>query len=161
MPYFEDVAQEDEVGKRPKLSTQEQYMRDARTLWGSPAELRLALLREKDIDIQLYESVRAVFTHQFSSYRARLRDPRMIEQYEAKLEKQVRDAYAVLLRRRSAHIIPLSVWCRTISYYNQRTPTRVWNDQQAGLKIGAAQHWHTRVVSVLTDFACGCCLRSA
>ena len=60
----------------------------------------------------------------------------MIEQYDAKADKQIRDTVAVLRRRRSAHVIPFSTWARSVSYFNQRVPTRVWKDQQRGLRIG-------------------------
>ena len=138
---FQSVAPEEVPNEVPeKLTTSQQYKRDARVLWGSPLDYVNNIHRDRERDPQLYAVTHAVFHVQAakSTYRARLKDPRLIELYDAKANKQVRDAYDVLLRRKSVAIIPFTTWCRSLSYFNQRTPTRVWNDQQAGLRIGAA-----------------------
>ena len=56
--------------------------------------------------------------------------------YDAKADKQVRDAVSVLRRRKSQLTIPFSTQARSIADFNQRVPERVWRDQQQGLRIG-------------------------
>ena len=70
-----------------------------------------------------------------SSYRERLKDPELIARYELKTERAVRDATAVARRRKSQLDIPFSTWARSISYFNQRVPTRVWVDNRKGFRI--------------------------
>ena len=113
----------------------ELYRQRARELWA--CSFSESLDRERYADPELWLSVAAHFAGQMSTYRARLTDQRITEQYDAKAQKQVRDAVAVLRRRRNAHIIPFSTAARSISYFNQRVPERVWRDQQRGLRIGA------------------------
>ena len=109
----------------------------ARALWGTPDQYREQLRLEALEDPELYLAVQATLAgRQRSTYRAQLRDERLIERYDAKEQKQVRDTVAVLRRRRSQLIVPFSIDARNISYFNQRVPERVWNDQQKGLRIG-------------------------
>ena len=128
-----EVAPESQPDANPRAHL---YLQQARALWCGPCEYKYHLTLEKYEAPQLYSETEKVFHAQVSSYRARLRNPRLIEQYEAKVEKQIRDTVSVLRRRRSAHVIPFSTWARSISYFNQRVPTRVWKDQQRGMRIG-------------------------
>lgn len=114
-------------------------LRRARALWGSPEEYKEALRLEALEDPILYEAISQVFHCQTGaprSYRARMTDVTKIERFDAKMEKQVRDAVSVMRRRRSQKIIPFSTAARSVSYFNQRTPHRVWADQQRGMRIG-------------------------
>ena len=88
---------------------------------------------------RLREQVLEVFDQQKSSYRVRLKDKEKVEQYDQKTLRCLRDTAAVMRRRRSMHDIPFSVMARSISYFNQRVPFRVWRDQQRGLRIVARE----------------------
>jgi hypothetical protein len=109
----------------------------ARKLWGSPADYRESLQREALEEPELWLATAKSFGGQASSYRQRLNDCRLIERYDAKAEKQVRDIVSVLRRRKSQLVVPFSCDARSMSYFNQRTPTRVWRDQLRGLIINA------------------------
>jgi hypothetical protein len=113
---------------------QEQYHRYARRLWS--CDYTSELLEEKAEAPELWQFVTEHFASQTSSYRMRLTDPRLIERYDAKAEKQIRDHVSVLRRRKSAHVLTFSCMARSISYLNQKLATRVWADHQRGLKIG-------------------------
>lgn len=76
-----------------------------------------------------------LYSHQVSTYRARLKDARLLARYDAKTERMIRDETAVARRRRNQSDIPFSVDARSISYFNQRVPERVWKDNQKGLRI--------------------------
>lgn len=109
------------------------YEQRGRDLWSSDYK---PLLRREDLEAPLLrEQVVQVYSHQVSTYRARLKDPRLTARYDAKTGWLVRDTTAVLRRRRNQNDIPFSIMARSISYFNQRVPTRVWRENQCGLRI--------------------------
>ena len=118
------------------LRSRERLLQRANALWGSPEDYREHLRLEALEDPVLWECTAKLFQGQASRYRQELTDERLIGRYDAKADKQIRDAVSVLRRRQSQEIIPFSTDARSISYFNQRTPTRVWRDQQQGLRIG-------------------------
>jgi hypothetical protein len=111
-------------------------LEQAAMLWASPDGYSEYLRLEKEADPELWEATSFLFKAQTSSYRRRMVNPRLIERYDAKAEKQIRDTVSVLRRRACIHVIPFSTMARSVSYFNQRVPTRVWRDQQRGLRIG-------------------------
>lgn len=115
-------------------------LQQATMLWGTPAEYREYLRLESFEAPELWNSVVLMYHGEVSSYRQRMTDERLIVRYDAKGEKLVRDTVSVLRRRRSQLDVPLSTMARSISYFNQRVPTRVWRDQQRGLRIGELNH---------------------
>ena len=128
-----------------KLELWRQEMRArARSLWGTPDEYRDSLEREKQEAPELWLTTTMLFDAETSRYRKELKSERLIVANNAKKEKQVRDTVSVLRRRRSQLIMPFSTLARSVSYFNQRVPTRVWRDQQRGLRIGAVVPWVVR-----------------
>jgi uncharacterized protein YigA (DUF484 family) len=106
----------------------------ARALYDN--DYRLHLENELKEAPDLVEKCMEVYASQTSAYRARLTDGRLIARYDEKTATSVRDTVAVLRRRRNQFDIPFSVDARSISYFNQRVPKRVWRDQHA-----APHHW--------------------
>ena len=107
----------------------------ATKLWGNPEEYREHLRLESLEAPDLWESVALMFTGECSSYRRRLHNERRLAKYNAKADKQIRDTVSVLRRRRSQLVVPFSTDARSVSYFNQRVPTRVWIEQRRGLRI--------------------------
>ena len=105
----------------------------ARALYDN--DYRLHLENELKEAPDLVESSVQLYASQTSTYRARLTDERLIARYDEKTATSVRDTVAVLRRRRNQFDIPFSVDARSISYFNQRVPTRIWRDQQRGMRI--------------------------
>jgi hypothetical protein len=105
----------------------------ASKLWGNNYEhhCRHELTEVPD----LVETCMQVYAAQTSTYRARLTDKRLIARYDEKTAVSLRDTVTVLRRRRNQFDIPFLVDARSLSYFNQRVPKRVWKDQQAGLRI--------------------------
>lgn len=83
----------------------------------------------------LVANVVDMYAAQTSTYRMRLTDDRLKARYDAKTQFCVRDTVAVMRRRRNQFDIPFSVDARSLSYFNQRIATRVWRDNQKGLRI--------------------------
>jgi hypothetical protein len=110
------------------------YVERARMLWSSDYT---SLLEAEKLEAPiLWEATAAIYGLQQSSYRRRMTNERLIERYDAKADKQVRDNVAILRRRQNQNVIPFSVLARSISYFNQRVPQRVWADQSRSLRIG-------------------------
>ena len=109
------------------------YRVRAQMLWSN--DYRSWLQVEQSEAPHLWAAVDLMFSAQTSTYRQRMTDVRLREQYDAKADKQKRDMVAVLRRRRNVHDIPFSVAARSLSYFNQRVPVRVWKDQQQQLRI--------------------------
>ena len=109
------------------------YLERGRAL--NSCDYSLLLQREKEEAPELWPAVSALFDIQKSTYRARLKDPRLIERYDAKADGQIRDLVAVLRRRRNKDDIAFSVQCRSLSYFNQRVPTRLWKENRRALRI--------------------------
>ena len=108
------------------------WLNRARKLWGNyTVNLEAEKLEAPDI----WEEVATSLRTRVSSYRRRLKQPRLILHFEAKTDRMIRDEVAVRRRRRNQLDIPFSVDARTMSYFNQRVPTRVWRDQQHGMRI--------------------------
>ena len=141
-----DVTAWSEIKVSRAEDARRKYLQRATNLWGSPQEY-LEYLRLESLETpELWESVALMFAGQCSSYRQRLHDERRIAKYDAKADKQVRDTVSVLRRRRSQLDIPFSTYARSVSYFNQRVPHRVWIEQRRGLRIGEHLHahrWHT------------------
>ena len=112
----------------------------ARKLWGSPCSYADSLQQEANEEPDLWLATTILMRSQVSTYRAELQDCRLVERYDAKSNKLVRDTVAVLRRRKSQLDIPFSIDARTVSYFNQRVPTRVWREQQHGLRICVPGH---------------------
>ena len=105
----------------------------ARALWEVSYDEHL--LHEAKEAPELRLQVASVYAAQISSYRARLKDERLAGRYDLKTDRMVRDTTAQLRRRRNQLDIPFSILARSISYFNQRVPARVWKDQQKALRI--------------------------
>ena len=139
-----DALPEETVRSEIKTSRAEdarlKLLQRAKKLWGTPEEYREYLRLESLETPELWESVALMVTGQRSSYRQRLHDERLLAKYDAKADKQIRDTVSVLRRRRSQLVVPFSTDARSVSYFNQRVPTRVWIEQRrpAGLSITAA-----------------------
>lgn len=84
---------------------------------------------------ELWEHVSLVYRAQTSQYRLRLTDPTLVAKYDLKTDGMIRNTVAVMRRRRNQLDIPFSTSGRSLSYFNQRVPTRVWKDQQRGMHI--------------------------
>jgi hypothetical protein len=150
-----DPAPQSSVAWRPGLHaevTAEELQREARTSraagWRSLQLLRASMLWKGDYSpLLIQESFEApelrsevvgMLAAQKSSYRERLEAPqaeRLLRRYEEKTERIIRDTVAVARRRRNQLDIPFSVMARSISYFNQRVPQRVWREQQRSLRI--------------------------
>jgi hypothetical protein len=105
----------------------------ARQLWQDDFTPLLEL--EAKETPELRAQVDELYGAQRSTYRARLKDTRLIERYDIKQVRMVRDATALLRRRRNQLDLPFSVMARSLSWFNQRVPTRVWRDNQRSLRI--------------------------
>jgi hypothetical protein len=126
---------------RPRKTQHEawhdEYVVRARKLW--QCDYAPPLHEERLEEPQLWETTSLLFSAQTSTYRQRMTDERLALKYDAKADKQVRDTVAVLRRRRNIHVVPFSVMARSLSYFNQRVPERVWADQCRGMRIGSAR----------------------
>jgi hypothetical protein len=114
--------------ERPHASqaviARQKLLNRARKLWADDYTTHLEFeLKERP---ELTMSVVELYCAQMSTYRARLSDSRLIERYDLKTKISVRDTVAVLRRRRNQFDIPFSVDARSLSYFNQRVPRRVW-----------------------------------
>ena len=121
---------------RQKQKSREALLGRAAQLWSGPDGYREHLSYERCERPLLWAATSALLHSQRSTYRERLEGHEGAAGYDAKTEKMIRDTVAVVRRRRSQLDIPFSILARSVSYFNQRTPTRVWNDQQKGLRIG-------------------------
>lgn len=124
---------ETEVQLSKAESWQMVYRIRAQMLWSNDYSYWLAV--ERSEAPQLWEAVGLMFSTQTSTYRQRMTNVRLSERYDAKADKQMRDMVAVLRRRRNVHDVPFSVSARSLSYFNQRVPVRVWKDQQQQLRV--------------------------
>lgn len=102
-------------------------------LWSN--DYTVWLQRECEEVPALRASVVEMTTVQVSTWRLRLKEPEAIAAYDHKTERIVRDTTAQMRRRRNMFDIPFSVDARTMSYFNQRVPTRVWLENQAAMRI--------------------------
>jgi hypothetical protein len=132
-----------------------EYKNRAKDLWET--DYNVLLQREEHEDEVLWEATSLVFTSQTSTYRQRMKDERLARRYDAKASKQIRDTVAVLRRRRNAHVVPFSIMARSLSYFNQRVPERVWADQCRALRIGMGGHAQecTLHIPALHTIRCG------
>ena len=125
---------------RQKQKAREALLGRAAQLWSGPDGYRQHLCDERCERPLLWAATSALLHSQRSTYRERLEGREGAAAYDAKTEKMVRDTVAVVRRRRSQLDIPFSILARSASYFNQRTPTRVWNDQQKAKRIGVRPH---------------------
>ena len=105
----------------------------ARNLWSNDYNWNLHV-EEQEVP-ELRAKVVELFAAQVSGYRARLHEPRLLEAYDAKTARIVRDETAIARRRLNQLDIPFSIDARSMSYFNQRIAQRAWKDQQHGLRI--------------------------
>ena len=71
-----------------------------------------------------------------STYRARLDHfPEAASAYDVKMDGRVRDIYSIALRAANQRAWSFSQLARSISYFSQRTPRRVWRDETRGRRI--------------------------
>ena len=127
----------------PVLQRQERISQSA--AWDTVWRMRAQQMWTPDYSVQLEieklqvpdlrAQVAGLFASQVSTYRTRLTSPTLIERYDAKTERMIRDTTAVARRRRNQLDIPFSVFARSGSYMNQRVAERVWKDSQHGLRI--------------------------
>ena len=111
------------------LMARQKLLNRARKLWADDYTNHLEFeLKERP---ELTMSVIELYCAQTSTYRARLSDERLIARYDLKTTISVRDTVAVLRRRRNQFDIPFSIDARSLSYFNQRVPRRIWREQQA------------------------------
>jgi hypothetical protein len=105
----------------------------ARRLWA--CDYTPHVVQESLEHPELRAQVLEVFEKQTSSWRSRLKDEDAIRRYEDKTERMIRDTVAIARRRRNQLDIPFSVFARSISYFNQRVPTRIWREQLKSMRI--------------------------
>ena len=110
----------------------EKMLERGRMLWSSNYA---PLLEKETLEVpELWAQVTDVYAGQLSSYRKRL-GVDMALKYDAKTAVMVRDTVATLRRRKNKDDIPFSIMARSLSYFNQRVPTRVWREQQKSQRI--------------------------
>jgi len=105
----------------------------ARLLWGSADDYRAHLRAE---DEAAGGALHALEHMPQSSYRRRLKGESAV-QYDERAAKRARGAMAQLSRVNNMRCWTFSIVARSLAYFNQRVPHRVWREESADRRLCA------------------------